>query len=889
MKTFFITGMTCAACQAAITRAVQKLEGISDVNVNLLTGKMTLNLDESIQDQASIIAVVEKAGYGIKPALESTDSLKKIDPHTARQSLVTAREQEVRTMWLRLITSTLFLIPLMWLSMGPMLGLPIPSFLVGRENAVGYALAQMILAAPVLLINGVFFTSGFKGLIHRAPNMNTLIALGSSASFIFGLFAIYRIGNGLGTGDYALVDRYLHQLYFESSAMILVLITVGKTLEARAKGKTSEALTGLMDLVPQSALVMREGERVEIDASDLRVGDLVVLLPGARVPCDGVVREGHTSIDESAMTGESIPVEKAPGDHVTSATINGTGTLLFEATRIGEDTTLAQMIHLMEEASSSKAPVSRLADRVAGVFVPIVIGIAIVTLAGWLFAGWSVELAFSMAISVLVISCPCALGLATPVAIMVATGQGARHGILIKSGEALEDAGNLSCVIFDKTGTLTVGRPEVTEIVVRGGVQNGLHGQKDFRTQDDLLVLAATLEELSEHPLAGAILREAKTRNLTDRIPVERFSAVPGRGIRGELKDGRHVFIGSANYMGELGLRDASLEATADELSRQGRTLLYIALEDELLGLIAATDTLKPGSAGAVERLHELGLRVIMLTGDRQATAEAIGLELGNVQVIAEVLPTDKAAVIEKLRAEGERVAMVGDGINDAPALAVADVGIAIGAGSDIAIESADIVLVRNELNDAVTAIELSRKTLRTIKQNLFWAFFYNVVAIPVAAGVFFIPYGLRLTPMIGALAMSFSSIFVVLNALRLRRFRSKTDRRTSRRDVPDMTLAQHNVTSTCSLPGNTCPAKQLLKDLEEEGEFMNQEIILLVDGMTCGHCTASVEKVLKMIPGVESVSADLETKRVTVCSRGALNRSDLEAAIAEAGYEVVG
>lgn len=879
-QTFAVTGMTCASCQAAVTRSVEKLEGVSEVNVNLLTGTMSVELDPKVQTETAVMEAVEKAGYGISLVGEAGGS-QKSDRRAERQKLVQEREKEERLMVRRLVWSAILLIPLMWLSMGPMLGLPLPSFLTGHPNAVGYALLQMVFALPILLINGFFFTSGFKGLAHRAPNMNTLIALGSAASFVFGLFAIYRIGNGLGTGDGALIDRYLHQLYFESAAMILVLIMVGKTLEARAKGKTSEALTGLMDLVPQTALVMRKGERLEIDAGDLRPGDLVVLLPGARVPCDGIVREGHSSIDESAMTGESIPVEKGPGDPVTSATINGTGTLLFEATKTGEDTTLSQMIHLMEEASSSRAPVARLADKVAGVFVPIVIAIALVTLAAWLVAGYPGELAFSMAISVLVISCPCALGLATPVAIMVATGQGARHGILIKSGEALEDAGNLTSVVFDKTGTLTEGKPEVTEVLVREG------GNGDFGTEDQLLVLAATLEELSEHPLAGAVLQAAQDRELTDRVSLAHFEAVPGRGVKGVLEDKRAVYIGSANYMKELGARDQALETQADELAAKGRTILFLALEGELLGLIGATDQLKPGSAGAVDRLHKLGIRVIMLTGDRQATAEAIGQELGGVQVIAEVLPTDKAEVIKRLREKGDRVAMVGDGINDAPALAIADVGIAIGAGSDIAIESADVVLVRNELNDAVTAIELSRKTLRTIKENLFWAFFYNVIAIPVAAGAFYIPYGLKLTPMIGALAMSFSSIFVVLNALRLKRFKPGKRLLGNRKFTQDVTSLRVDELITAGITDRACPI--VFDEPQEEDTVMDQEVQLIVDGMTCGHCTARVEKALNALPGVRDAHADLETKKVTARSDGTVDLDRMKQVIEDEGYQVIG
>ncbi len=857
-KKYNVTGMTCAACQSNVERVVGRLEGVSEVNVNLLTGKMSLKLDETIQQESRIFEAVEKAGFGISAESDTSISEKQVRKDST-QALIDERQREARQIKRRLIWSVILMIPLMWLSMGHMVGLPMPSFLDGHANAITFIVFQMILSSIIMLINRQFFISGFKGLVHRAPNMNTLIALGSAAAFIFGIFALIRVGNGLAANDADLINRYLHQLYFESAAMILVFITVGKMLEARAKGKTSEALSGLMELVPQSALVLRGGERIEIDAADLRVGDHVVLLPGARVPCDGVVVEGNTSIDEQAMTGESIPVEKMIGDKVTSATMNGNGTIIFEATRTGDDTTLSQMIRLMEEASSSKAPVARLADRVAGIFVPVVMLIALITLIVWFMLGRPVELAFSMAISVLVISCPCALGLATPVAIMVATGKGARHGILIKSGEALEEAGSLTAVVFDKTGTLTVGLPEVTEIIVRD--------EQSEWSPDSMLALAASLEEMSEHPLAGAILRAAEVRELTERAKIGGFVAVPGRGIKGQLEDGRDVYVGSAKYMDELELNDPALSKAADELSSRGRTILFLATSEALIGFIAVIDQLKPTSASAVERLRALGLKVIMLTGDRETTAKAIGRELGDIEVISEVLPTDKAAVIDRLRDEGNLVAMVGDGINDAPALARSDVGMAIGAGSDIAIESADIVLVRNELNDAVTAVELSRKTLRIIKQNLFWAFFYNVVAIPLAAGVFYLPYGIRLTPMIGALAMSVSSIFVVLNALRLRAFKPRLSEGVlepySRGQSNDQTYSKE--------------------------EAMDQTMNLKVEGMMCSHCTGSVEKALKALPGVTDASADLETKQVTVKTDGSVSRETLVETIVEAGYEVVG
>lgn len=843
--------MSCAACQANVERVVRRMNGVDDVNVNLLTGVMTLTLDETVQRESAILDAVRKAGYGIsaEPQKETAD---KCESRQSTQALQDEREREERVLKKRLLWSVILLFPLIWLSMGTMLGLPMPPFVVGRTHAVTSVVLQMALSGAVMLINRRFFLSGFKGLFHRAPNMNTLIALGSTASFMFGLYALVRIGDGLATGRMELVDRSMNQLYFESAAMILVFISVGKMLEARAKGKTSEALSGLVELVPRAALVLRGGERIEIDAADLRVGDKVVLLPGARVPCDGIVVEGSTSIDEQVMTGESIPVEKTVGDAVTSATINGNGTVIFEATRTGDDTTLSQMIRLMEEASSSKAPVARLADKVSGVFVPIVMGIAIVTCVIWLASGQPVELALSMAISVLVISCPCALGLATPVAIMVATGKGARHGILIKSGEALERAGSLTVVVFDKTGTLTVGRPEVTEIVVR-------EDRGDW-TPERLLVLAASLEKMSEHPLAGAVLRAAASRGLSDWTRIGDFIAEPGRGIRGQLESGEEVFVGSANYMHELGLSDARLSMAADELSAEGRTILFLATSEALIGFIAVIDRLKPTSVSAVERLRRLGVKVVMLTGDRKATAEAIGRELGGIDVISEVLPTGKAAVIDTLREEGHLVAMVGDGINDAPALARADVGMAIGAGSDIAIDSADIVLVRNELDDAVTAVELSRKTLRIIKQNLFWAFFYNAVTIPLAAGVFYYPYGVRLTPMIAALAMSFSSIFVVLNALRLRSFEPHV--------------------------GHVMDRETMITEIREEKK-VEQTTVLIVNGMMCAHCTGSVEKALKALPGVLDVSADLETKRVTISSDGTKSRSDFVDAISALGYDV--
>lgn len=873
---FKVTGMSCAACQAAVERAVSKLDGAEDVAVNLLLGTLTLEADPAVLTPEVVCRVVTDTGYGCEAVGEKEE-------RAATTSATPANEGKarIRRMRSQFFFSLALLLPLMYLTMGPMIGLPLPGFLAGYAHSVRYVVAQLILTSIVLLINYDFFVSGFKGLRHLAPNMNSLVAIGAAASYIFGFIALTRIGDGLALGDRELVHHYLHQLYFESAAMIVTLIRLGKLLEARATGRTSEALEGLIALAPQRAVILEDDEPREINAAELRPGHLVLIRPGGRVPCDGVVRDGVSSIDESVMTGESVPVVKQAGDAVTSATMNGTGTLVIEATRTGDDTTLAQMIRLMEEAAASKAPIARLADRVAGVFVPVVMGLALVTWLVWVLVTGDWARASSMAVSVLIISCPCALGLATPVAIMVATGRGAKSGILIKSGEALERAGRLRTVVLDKTGTMTAGRPDLTEFISLG--EPGAHGLT--KAQRRWLSMAAALELRSEHPLAGAVLRRLEAEGL-EPCDLASFEAIPGRGVKGTVVSGEQVAVGSLQYMEALGCGGGPLAERGLELASQGRTLLAVAVDGEMKAVLAAMDPIKKGTRRAIDRLHELGIRVIMLTGDRRETAEAIAAEAGNPEVMAEVLPTDKAAIIDRYREDEGPVAMVGDGINDAPALARADVGMAIGAGTDIAIESADVVLVHSDLRDVVSAVELSRRTLRIIKQNLFWAFFYNVLAIPLAAGVFYAPFGISLNPMIGAAAMSMSSLFVVSNALRLRRFR------------PSHTAERHD-TETYDLPSlqvevlsdNTTLARDARSDQEAAATSAGKETMMNYDfkvkGMSCDHCTSRVEQILKEIPGVTDVKADLKSGKVSLKSLGPIAMDLIKKVIAKAGYEV--
>ncbi|MCI9309814.1 MAG: heavy metal translocating P-type ATPase [Lawsonibacter sp.] len=848
---FNITGMTCSACSAHVEKAVNRLEGMKTASVNLLANSMTAEYDEGVLSAEDIIQAVIQSGYGA--------SL----PQSAGDKTAAPKEdgmaQELAGMKRRMVWSFVFLIPLFYISMGHMMGAPLPAFLVGHENAVAFGLTQLLLTLPIMYLNDKYYKVGFKTLWNRAPNMDSLIAVGSAAAVVYGVFAIYQMGWGLGHGDMELVAKYHMDLYFESAGMILTLITLGKFLETRSKGKTGEAISRLMDLAPKTAHVIRGGVETEIPVEEVQVGDRVVVRPGQSIPVDGVIVEGQSAVDESALTGESLPVDKGPGDKVAAASINKSGSFIFEASRVGEDTTLAQMIRLVEEASASKAPIAKLADKVSGIFVPVVMGIALIAAIAWLITGHSATQALTAGVAVLVISCPCALGLATPVAIMVGTGKGAENGILIKSAEALETLHTIDTVVLDKTGTLTQGRPVVTDIIPAPG-----------NSEDGLLCTAFCLEGPSEHPLATAIVEEAERRN----IPVTSvggFTAVHGRGVRASI--GSNIcFGGNRAMVEEAGIDPGPLASKADELAAEGKTPLYFGDETDkkLLGIIAVADTPKPTSKDAVAAFRELGLEVVMLTGDNRRTAEAIGRELGVTQVIAEVLPQDKERKVAALQEEGKKVAMVGDGINDAPALARAEVGLAIGAGTDVAIESADIVLMKSDLLDVAAAVELSRATIRNIKENLFWAFFYNSLGIPLAAGVFYYALHWQLNPMFAAAAMSLSSVTVVTNALRLRFFKSKF-----RSDTP--------AAPACN---GTCPLE--LKENTNQGGNKTMNKTMKIEGMMCAHCTGRVEKALAAIDGVSAVEMSLEGKSATLTLSKDVDNQVLTDAVTQAGYEVV-
>lgn len=749
---FDVQDMTCASCSSIVDKSVRKIEGVSVVNVNLLSNNMTVEYDDTVTNDQAIIKAVENAGYGASLAMKGHQTTAKTEKKVDLVGL------ELKEMKMRLIVSFIFLIPLLYIAMGHMFHWPLPDWIHTTPNAITFAFIQFLLVLPIAYVNCKYFQVGFKTLFRGKPNMDALIAIGSAAAIIYGVFAIFRIGYGLGHNELHLVDHYTMDLYFESAATILTLITLGKFLETRSKGKTSEAITKLINLAPKTATVVRDSVEQEIPVEEVVIDDLVLVRPGQSIPVDGVIVEGRSSVDQSALTGESIPVEKNVGDKVVAATINKSGFFTFKAQKVGDDTTLAQIIALVEEASSSKAPIAKLADKISGIFVPVVIVIAIVAAAVWLIMGKDVEFALSIGIAVLVISCPCALGLATPVAIMVGTGRGAANGILIKSAEALEIAHTINTVVLDKTGTITEGKPQVTDIIVAEGV-----------SEDELLLLAASIEKPSEHPLADAIIAHAAAAGL-ELHRVEQFEAISGRGIVAKI-DGRTLLAGNLAFMQERQVDVSKLQAISDALSAGGKTPLYFADAEKPLGIIAVADVIKPTSRGAIEQFKAMGIDVVMLTGDNQRTAEAIRRQLNIDRVVAEVLPQDKEHEVRRIQASGRKVAMVGDGINDAPALARADVGIAIGAGTDIAIESADIVLMKSDLQDAVTAIQLSKAVIRNIKQNLFWAFFYNSVGIPLAAGLFYTILNWKLSPIFAAAAMSMSSVSVVTNALRLRLF----------------------------------------------------------------------------------------------------------------------
>jgi len=754
---FDVTGMTCSACSAAVEKSVKKLDGISNVTVSLMTNSMTIAYDSEVPEE-SVIEAVKKAGYGAQVHHKKGE-------RGAAVSTVNPIEEELKEMKTRLVISVIFLVPLLYVAMGYMVGLPVPQWLVGSENAVSFAFLQMLLSMPIAYVNRKYFTIGFRALWLRAPNMDSLIAIGASAAFLYGIYAIFRTGYGLGHGEMEIVHSFAHDLYFEVGATILTLITFGKFLETRSKGKTSEAISKLMDLAPKTALVMRNEEEIEVPIDDVIIGDVVVVKPGKSVPVDGTIVEGSSSLDQSALTGESMPVEKSVGDKVIAATINKTGYFRFRAEKVGDDTTLAKIIQLVEDANATKAPIAKLADKISGVFVPVVISIAIITVLTWLFMGFSFEFALSLGITVLVISCPCALGLATPVAIMVGTGKGAQHGILVKSAEALETMHSINTVVLDKTGTITEGKPVVTDILTDGVI-----------TEEELILIAASIEKPSEHPLAEAIVEKAKELGLTLK-KVDNFNSVSGMGIAA-LIEGKPYIAGNLALMNEEGIDLGQFQDESDRLANEGKTPLFFGDREKVFGIIAVADVVKKNSKEAIELFKKMGIDVVMLTGDNKRTAEAIRRQLDIDRVVAEVLPQDKEREIREIQAKGHIVAMIGDGINDAPALTRADVGVAIGAGTDIAIESADIVLIKNDLLDAVTAVQLSRATIKNIKQNLFWAFFYNVLGIPLAAGIFYLSMGWRLSPMFAAAAMSVSSVFVVTNALRLRFFQPAHEKR---------------------------------------------------------------------------------------------------------------
>lgn len=876
---FDVTGMTCSACSSHVEKSVGKLTGVENVSVNLLTNSMQVEFDENKLDTAGIIKAVEDAGYGAAVKDEHAKSGAKTSGQSDSQenSGLSAVEQNVKNMKKRLIVSLIFWIPLMYVSMGHMiyqwLNIPMPpftmNFLHGNENAITYAFTQFLLLLPILIANQKYFKNGFKTLWHRSPNMDSLIAIGAGAAILYGIFAIYRIGYAMGHGDMMVVHQYAHDLYFESAGTILTLITIGKYLETKSKGKTSEAITKLLNLAPKTVTVVRDGVEQVVDAADVGKGEIFLVKPGESVAVDGIVLEGKSSFDESAITGESIPVPKQEGDTIVSASINKSGLIRAKATKVGEDTTIAQIIRLVEEASSSKAPIAKMADKIAGVFVPAVITIALITGVIWLISGATFEFAMSTAIAVLVISCPCALGLATPVAIMVGTGKGAENGILIKSGDALETAHQIDTVVLDKTGTITQGKPVVTDIICAAG-------KNADKTR--LLQIAGSLEKGSEHPLAEAIVNYCVTNNISLE-KVTDFNALFGKGIEGTVS-GTHYYAGNEKMMEEKGISLSTEQKNQiRKLAKQGRTPLLFADKKQFLGIVAVADVVKPTSKEAVQKFRDYGIHVIMLTGDNEVTAQAIKEQVGIDEVIAGVLPTQKEEKISALKQAGHKVAMIGDGVNDAPALASADVGIAIGAGTDVAIESADIVLMKNDLLDAVGAVKLSKAVIRNIKENLFWAFFYNSIGIPLAAGVLYPLFQIKLNPMFGAAAMSLSSVCVVSNALRLRWVKLHDAKKTQSepyQDVAASTIAdinQHN-----ALDNN-------IKSTNNDKGESTMTTTISIEGMMCAHCQAHVEKALKEVAGVTEVTVSLENKNAVVI--GDASAETLKQAVVDAGYEV--
>lgn len=838
IKKYDITGMSCSACSANIEKSVGKMKGVKSVSVNLLQNNMNVDFDENTLNSDDIIKKVESCGYGAFDEKKEVKASKKDE---------TQNTDELKNMKQRLILSLAFLIPLMYITMGHMVGLPLPAFLNGVENAVSFAFTQLLFTLPVMYINRKFYQVGFKALYHRLPNMDSLVAVGSSAAFIYGVFAIYRMSYGLGAGDLAIVAHYRHDLYFESTAMILTLITVGKFLETKSKGKTNNAIKKLLNLTPKTATVIRDGNEYVINSDNIVLGDIIIVKQGGSIPVDGIIIDGNGSVDESAITGESIPIEKNIGSKVTSATILKNGYIKMKAEKVGENTTIAQIIKLVEDASGSKAPIAKLADKVSAYFVPTVMLISLITAIVWLLLGETFEFALARAITVLVISCPCALGLATPTAIMVGMGMGAQNGILIKSAEALETLNNIDTLVFDKTGTITNGKPEVTDIITFN----------DFN-KNEFISLLASIESKSEHPLSEAIMNYSKEQNVKI-YNAESFKSIAGEGVKA-LINNKEYLCGNMKMMKNNNINIDDKAELINKLSTQGKTVLLFSDLNKTLGLVAVADKVKAYARETIDILHKMKIETVMLTGDNEITAKAVQEKTGISNVIAQVLPQDKQYHIKKLQEQGKRVVMVGDGINDAPALTIADIGIAIGAGTDIAIESADIVLVKSNITDVITAIKLSKSVMKNIKENLFWAFFYNCICIPVAAGLFIKSFGISLNPMLGAGAMSLSSLFVVGNALRLRFFKS----------------AQFNTDEN-----------KLNQNTEIKKEIISMEKTVGVNGMMCAHCQGRVQKVLSQIDGVTNVIVDLENKNAKVTLSKEISDDVFKKAIEDAGYEI--
>ena len=864
MEQYTVTGMSCAACSARVEKAVSKVPGVTACSVSLLTNSMGV---EGTAASADIVKAVEDAGYGAAPKGKGRRAA--AGGASVEDAL---KDRETPILKRRLIASLGFLVVLMYFSMGHMMwNWPVPAFFA--ENHVAMGILQLLLTIAVMVINQKFFVSGFKSLIHRAPNMDTLVALGSGAAFVYSTYALFAMTDAQVKGDMAGVMSYMHEFYFESAAMILALITVGKMLEARSKGKTTDAIKSLMKLAPKTAVVLRDGVETEVSIEQVRKGDIFVVRPGENIPVDGIVLEGTSAVNEAALTGESIPADKAPGDVVSAATVNQSGFLKCEATRVGEDTTLAQIIQMVSDAAATKAPIAKVADKVSGIFVPAVITIALVTIAVWLLAGESIGFALARGISVLVISCPCALGLATPVAIMVGNGVGAKNGIMFKTAVSLEEAGKVQIVALDKTGTITKGEPKVTDILPAKGV-----------TEEELLACACALEQKSEHPLAKAVMEYAKQRQLQPEEVTE-FTALPGNGLMGRYK-GKMLYGGNAQFINSKGDVAEQIQV-AERLSGQGKTPLFFMTEEALLGIIAVADVIKEDSARAIKELRNMGIHVVMLTGDNEQTARAIGEQVGVDQVIAGVLPDGKESVIRSLQEQG-KVAMVGDGINDAPALTRADMGIAIGAGTDIAIDAADIVLMKSRLSDVPAAIRLSRATLKNIHENLFWAFFYNVIGIPLAAGVWIPLFHWQLNPMFGAAAMSLSSFCVVTNALRLNLLRIYDPRRDKAGRKPAATepgtitesSAYSEMTCSCSNDSNT--------NLYKKEEDKTMEKTMKIEGMMCGHCEARVKKCLEALPEVTEAVVSHTEGTAIVKLNAALDNEVLKKTVEDQDYKVI-